>query len=100
MLCLLACLPSRLGPPHQLRRPLVARHDAAGKRLGMARQALRQLDLGLNLVAVLVAQGTGVFWLTVPMILFAAVVLTVVWVLLALFGIAVFERERILTRLR
>ena len=52
----------------------------------------------LPLVAVLVAQGTGVFWLTVPMILFAAVVLTVVWILLALFGIAVFERERILTR--
>jgi ABC-2 type transport system permease protein len=54
----------------------------------------------LPLVAVLVAQGTGVFWLTVPMTLMAAVVLVVVWVLLVLFGIAIFEREQILTKWR
>jgi ABC-2 type transport system permease protein len=52
----------------------------------------------LPVVAVLIAQGTGAFWLTVPMILFATGILVVVWVLLLLFGIAIFEREQILTR--
>jgi len=54
----------------------------------------------LPLVAVLVAQGAGVFWLTVPMTVIAAVVLVIVWVLLVLFGIAIFEREQILTKWR
>jgi ABC-2 type transport system permease protein len=52
----------------------------------------------LPVVAVLIAQGTGAFWLTVPMILLACGVLLVVWILLLLFGIAIFEREQILTR--
>jgi ABC-2 type transport system permease protein len=51
----------------------------------------------LPIVGVLIAQGTGVFWLTAPMILLAAGVFLVVWILLLLFGIAIFERERILT---
>jgi len=52
----------------------------------------------LPIVGVLIAQGTGVFWLTAPMILVGAGVSLVVWVLLLLFGIAIFEREQILTR--
>jgi len=52
----------------------------------------------LPVVAILIAQGTGFFWLTVPMILAAAGVLLIVWILLLLFGIAIFEREQILTR--
>jgi len=52
----------------------------------------------LPIVGVLIAQGTGVFWLTSPVIVIAAAALLVVWILLLLFGIAIFEREQILTR--
>lgn len=52
----------------------------------------------LPIVALMIAQGTGSFWLTVPMILLAALALFVVWALLLLVGIGLFDREQILTR--
>jgi ABC-2 type transport system permease protein len=52
----------------------------------------------LPIVGILVAQGIGLFWLTVPVILIAAGALFAAWVVLLLFGAAVFDRERILTR--
>jgi len=54
----------------------------------------------LPVVGVLVAQGTGLFWLTVPLILIVAAVLAAAWMALALVGVAVFEREQILTKWR
>jgi ABC-2 type transport system permease protein len=51
----------------------------------------------LPLMGLLVAQGTGVFWLTVPAILGMLVVLVVVWLALLGLSVAVFEPERMLT---
>ena len=52
----------------------------------------------IPIVAVMIAQGTGAFWLTVPVVLAAAGALAVIAVVLLWFGVAIFERERILTR--
>ena len=52
----------------------------------------------IPLTALFMAQMSGVFVLTIGMGLLGLTVLTVVWILLLLFGIAMFERETILTR--
>jgi ABC-2 type transport system permease protein len=52
----------------------------------------------IPIVGVMIAQGTGAFWLTLPVVLGVAVALVAVAVVLLWFGVAVFERERILTR--
>jgi ABC-2 type transport system permease protein len=52
----------------------------------------------LPIVGILIAQGIGFFWLTVPVILVAAAALLAAWIVLLLFGVAVFDRERILTK--
>jgi len=52
----------------------------------------------IPIVAVMIAQGTGAFWLSVPVVLAVAVALVAVAIVLLWFGVAVFERERILTR--
>jgi hypothetical protein len=45
-----------------------------------------------------VMQFNGVIRLTVPVITIALVVLFAVWVLLVMLGVALFQREAILTR--
>jgi ABC-2 type transport system permease protein len=52
----------------------------------------------LPITAVFVMQFNGVIRLTVPVITIGLVVLFVVWVLLVMLGVALFEREAILTR--
>jgi ABC-2 type transport system permease protein len=52
----------------------------------------------LPITAVFVMQFNGVIRLTVPVILTVLAALFVVWVLLVLLGVALFEREAILTR--
>jgi ABC-2 type transport system permease protein len=52
----------------------------------------------LPITAVFVMQFNGVILLTVPVILVVLAALFVVWVLLVLLGVALFEREAILTR--
>ena len=49
---------------------------------------------------VFVGQLTGSLWLSVPLLALIGFVLVVVWVLLVLFSVALFERESILTRWR
>ncbi len=51
----------------------------------------------LPLMGLLVAQGTGAFWLTVAAILGMIVVLAVVWLALLGLSVAAFEPERMLT---
>ncbi len=51
----------------------------------------------LPLVGVLVAQGTGAFWLTVPAILGVSAVLALLWLALLGLSVAVFEPERMLS---
>jgi ABC-2 type transport system permease protein len=48
----------------------------------------------MPIVAVIVAQGVGAFWLTEPAILSVSAVLLIVWLLLLRAGIAIFDRER------
>ena len=45
-----------------------------------------------------IAQVTGAVWLTATMMTLIAVGLLVVWILLTLLSVALFEREAILTR--
>lgn len=52
----------------------------------------------LPITVAFVMQFNGVIRLTVPVIVIALVVLFVVWVLLVMLGVALFEREAILTR--
>lgn len=52
----------------------------------------------LPVVGILIAQGVGFFWLTIPVVLIAAGALFAAWIALLLFGAAVFDRERILTK--
>jgi ABC-2 type transport system permease protein len=52
----------------------------------------------LPLAGLLVGQIAGAFFLTVPMLLLAALAVAVVWGLLILLSVALFERETILTR--
>ena len=52
----------------------------------------------IPLTALFMAQMSGVFVLTIGMGLLGLTMLTVVWILLLLFGIAMFERETILTQ--
>ena len=52
----------------------------------------------LPITAVFVMQFNGVIRLTVPVILIVLAALFVVWVLLVLLGVAIFQREAILTR--
>lgn len=52
----------------------------------------------MPVVGTLVAQFTGLFWLTVPLILLSALALFAIFVLLTLFGVALFDREAILTK--
>ena len=52
----------------------------------------------LPITVVFVMQFNGVIRLTVPVIVIALVVLFVVWVLLVMLGVALFQREAILTR--
>ncbi len=54
----------------------------------------------IPLTGVLVAQFTGSFWLSATALGLASLGLLVLWVLLALLSVAVFERESILTRWR
>ena len=54
----------------------------------------------IPLTGVLVAQFTGSFWLSATALGLAGLGLLVLWVLLALLSVAVFERESILTRWR
>lgn len=54
----------------------------------------------LPLTAVFVAQFTGAFLLTLPMLILAGASLLVIWVLLTLFSVALFDRESVLTRWR
>lgn len=54
--------------------------------------------LVLPLVAMLVGQVAGAFVITTGMLIAIAVVLAVVWVLLVLLSVALFDRETILTR--
>ena len=52
----------------------------------------------LPITAVFVMQFNGVIRLTVPVILVILAALFVLWLLLVLLGVALFEREKILTR--
>ena len=52
------------------------------------------------LTGVLVAQFTGSIWLSATALGLAGFGLFVLWILLALLSVAVFERESILTRWR
>lgn len=52
------------------------------------------------LTVVFVGQLTGSLWLSAPLLVLIGLVLVVVWVLLVLFSVALFERETILTRWR
>jgi ABC-2 type transport system permease protein len=54
----------------------------------------------LPLAALIVAQFAGSLWLSTPMLTAIGLGLLVVWVLLTLVSVAVFERETILTRWR
>jgi len=54
----------------------------------------------LPLTALLVAQFTGSFWLTNGMIAAIGLVLFMVWILLTLLSVVMFERESILTKWR
>jgi ABC-2 type transport system permease protein len=54
----------------------------------------------LPLTALLVAQFTGSFWLTNGMIAAIGLMLFMVWILLTLLSVMVFERESILTKWR
>lgn len=51
----------------------------------------------LPLVGVLIAQGMGAFWLTVPAILGVSAVLALLWLALLGLSVAVFEPERMLS---
>jgi ABC-2 type transport system permease protein len=50
------------------------------------------------LVVLIIGQIAGAFVLTVPALLLIAAALTIVWMLLILLSMALFERETILTR--
>jgi ABC-2 type transport system permease protein len=52
----------------------------------------------LPLAGILVAQFTGALWLSAAALAFVALGLTGIWILLAVFSVAVFEREAIVTR--
>jgi len=52
----------------------------------------------LPLTAIFVAQFTGAFYLTLPMLLLVGFGLLALWGLLTLFSVALFDRESILTR--
>jgi hypothetical protein len=52
----------------------------------------------LPITVAFVMQFNGVIRLTVPVIIIALVVLFAVWVLLVMLGVALFQREAILTR--
>jgi ABC-2 type transport system permease protein len=52
----------------------------------------------LPLIGIMVAQFSGAFWLTTPLIVAVALVLFSVWLLLMVAGVVLFERENILTR--
>ena len=54
----------------------------------------------IPLMGLLVAQFTGSLWLSAPTLVLIGVGLLVVWVLLTLFSVALFDRETILTRWR
>ena len=54
----------------------------------------------IPLTALLVAQFTGSLWLSATALGLVGLGLLVLWVLLALLSVAVFERESILTRWR
>jgi ABC-2 type transport system permease protein len=54
----------------------------------------------LPLTALLVAQFTGALWLSASMLGGIALGLLAIWVLLAVFSVAMFDREQILTRWR
>jgi ABC-2 type transport system permease protein len=54
----------------------------------------------LPITAILVAQFTGMLWLSATALGLAALGLVVVWILLALLSVALFDRESILTRWR
>lgn len=54
----------------------------------------------LPVVAVLISQFAGVFWLTVPLMVAGAAGLAALWVALLAIGVRVFDRETILTRWR
>jgi hypothetical protein len=52
----------------------------------------------LPLVMIIVGQIAGAFFITTSVLLVVATVLALVWGLLVLFSVALFERETILTR--
>lgn len=52
----------------------------------------------LPLTALFISQMSGLFVLTVPILLVILAALVVLWILLVMFGVALFEREHILTR--
>jgi ABC-2 type transport system permease protein len=52
----------------------------------------------LPITGLLAAQLTGAFWLSIPWILLASAGLAIVFVILMVVGVALFEREAILTR--
>jgi ABC-2 type transport system permease protein len=54
----------------------------------------------LPLVGVVVAQGAGAFWLTIPVMAVVATVLAILWLALLAVSVAAFDGERILTRWR
>jgi ABC-2 type transport system permease protein len=54
--------------------------------------------LVIPLIMMMMGQLVGAFVLTVPVLLLIASVLTIIWVLLILLSMALFERETILTR--
>jgi ABC-2 type transport system permease protein len=54
----------------------------------------------LPIVAVLVAQGAGAFWLTAPALTLVALALLLLWLALLRVSVALFDREEVLTRWR
>ena len=54
--------------------------------------------LVVPLVMMMVGQVAGAFVITVPVLLLIAAALAIIWILLVLFSMALFERETILTR--
>lgn len=52
----------------------------------------------LPVIALVIGQGTGAFWLTTPLLVAIGVVLVAIWLVLLLVAIAVFDQERMLTR--
>jgi ABC-2 type transport system permease protein len=54
----------------------------------------------IPLTAILVAQFTGAFWLSATMLALIGLGLLVLWVLIAILSVAIFDREAILTRWR